>query len=96
MDTERAEGRAMLSYRYVKAGLRVRSRRKQAGAVAVVLRDSWVCAPRYSILDRFIIQFRLEFLVISHFTNSFHEVFFNHIVSLSSDGKHSSFSAYIP
>lgn len=40
-------------------------------------------------LNRFVIQFRLQLLVVGDFSRSFHEVLLDNVVSLGTDGEHS-------
>lgn len=49
----------------------------------------------YNKLHRFVVQFRLQLLRISHFSDCFHEVFLNYKIMISTNCKHTCFSTNI-
>ena len=49
----------------------------------------------YSKLNRFVVQFRLQLLRISHFSDCFHEVFLYYKIMIGTNCKHTCFSTNI-
>ena len=46
---------------------------------------------RKMTLNGFVIELRLQFLVVGHLTNGLHEIFFNHVIAFCTNGEQTSF-----